>query len=64
MDDVRVYYKSSKPATFLTHEYTQGTDIQLAPGLENKLMHEACHFALKCFFNRDIKYGKKLTDKR
>ena len=34
MDDVRVHYNSSKPATVQALAYTQGTDIHVAPGQE------------------------------
>ena len=45
MDDVRVYYNSSKPATVQALAYTQGTDIHVAPGQEKCLPHEAWHVA-------------------
>jgi hypothetical protein len=45
MDDVRVHYNSSKPATVQALAYTQGTDIHLAPGQEKHLPHEAWHVA-------------------
>ena len=45
MDDVRVYYNSSKPATVQALAYTQGTDIHVAPGQEKHLPHEAWHVA-------------------
>lgn len=45
MDDVRVHYGSSKPATVQAHAYTQGTDIHIAPGQERHLPHEAWHVA-------------------
>lgn len=37
MDDVRVHYNSSKPATVQALAYTQGTDIHIAPGQEKHL---------------------------
>lgn len=43
MDDVRVHYNSSKPATVQALAYTQGTDIHVAPGQEKHLPHEAWH---------------------
>ncbi len=43
MDDVRVHYNSSKPATVQALAYTQGTDIHVAPGQEKLLPHEAWH---------------------
>lgn len=45
MDDVRVYYGSSKPAAVQAYAYTQGTDIYVAPGQERHLPHEAWHVA-------------------
>ncbi len=45
MDDVRVHYNSSKPATVQALAYTQGTDIHVAPGQEKHLPHEAWHVA-------------------
>src|ERR1700730_4412781 len=43
MDDVRVHYNSSKPATVQAHAYAQGTEIHLGPGQEQHLPHEAWH---------------------
>jgi len=45
MDDVRVHYNSSKPASVQALAYTQGTDIHVAPGQEQHLPHEAWHVA-------------------
>lgn len=45
MDDVRVHYNSSQPATVQALAYTQGTDIHVAPGQEQHLPHEAWHVA-------------------
>jgi len=45
MDNVRVHYNSSKPATVQALAYTQGTDIHVAPGQEQHLPHEAWHVA-------------------
>lgn len=45
MDDVKVHYNSSKPATVQALAYTQGTDIHVAPGQEQYLPHEAWHVA-------------------
>lgn len=45
MDEVRVHYNSSKPATVQALAYTQGTDIHVAPGQEQHLPHEAWHVA-------------------
>ena len=45
MDDVRVHYNSTKPATVQALAYTQGTDIHVAPGQEKCLPHEAWHVA-------------------
>ena len=45
MDDERVHYNSSKPATVQALAYTQGTDIHVAPGQEKHLPHEAWHVA-------------------
>ena len=43
MDDVKVHYNSSQPATVQALAYTQGTDIHVAPGQERYLPHEAWH---------------------
>jgi hypothetical protein len=43
MDNVKVHYKSSKPAQLNAHAYAQGADIHLAPGQEKHLPHEAWH---------------------
>jgi len=43
MDDVKVHYNSSQPATLQAHAYAQGTDIHIAPGQEKHLPHEAWH---------------------
>lgn len=45
MDDVKVHYNSSKPASLQAHAYAQGTDIHLAPGQDQHLPHEAWHVA-------------------
>ena len=43
MDDVKVHYKSGKPAQLNAHAYAQGTEIHLGPGQEKHLPHEAWH---------------------
>ncbi len=43
MDDVNVYYNSSKPAQLNAHAYTEGTTVYLASGQEKHLPHEAWH---------------------
>lgn len=43
LDDVKVHYNSSQPATLQAHAYAQGTDIHVAPGQEQHLPHEAWH---------------------
>ncbi len=43
MDDVKVHYNSTQPATLQAHAYAQGTDIHVAPGQEKHLPHEAWH---------------------
>lgn len=43
MDDVKVHYNSSQPATLQAHAYAQGTDIHIASGQEKYLPHEAWH---------------------
>ena len=45
MDDVKVHYNSSQPATVQALAYTQGTDIHVAPGQERHLPHESWHVA-------------------
>jgi len=41
LDDVRVHYNSSKPAQLQALAYTQGTEIHVASGQEEHLLHEA-----------------------
>ena len=43
LDDVRVHYRSPRPAALQAHAYAQGTDIHIAPGQERHLPHEAWH---------------------
>lgn len=43
MDNVKVHYNSSEPASLQAHAYAQGTDIHLASGQERHLPHEAWH---------------------
>ena len=43
LDDVKVHYNSSQPATLQAHAFAQGTDIHVAPGQEKHLPHEAWH---------------------
>ena len=43
MSDVRVHYNSLKPAKIGALAYTQGKDIDVAPGQERHLPHEAWH---------------------
>ena len=43
LDDVKVHRNSDKPAQLQAHAYAQGTDIQVAPGQEKHLPHEAWH---------------------
>lgn len=43
MDDVRVHYRSPKPAQLQAYAYTLGTEIHVAPGQEKHLPHEAWH---------------------
>jgi|GEM_PF-4943478 len=43
LSDVRVNYNSPKPAQLDAHAYTQGTAIEVAPGQERHLPHEAWH---------------------
>jgi hypothetical protein len=43
MQNVKVYYNSSKPADLHALAFTQGVDIHLAPGQERHLPHEAWH---------------------
>ena len=43
LDDVRVHYNSSQPATVQALAYTQGMDIHVASGQEQHLPHEAWH---------------------
>jgi hypothetical protein len=43
LDDVKVHYNSSQPASLQAHAYAQGTDIHVASGQEKHLPHEAWH---------------------
>lgn len=43
MDHVRVRYNSDKPAQMNAHAYTQGSNIEVAPGQEHHLPHEGWH---------------------
>jgi hypothetical protein len=43
MDDVKVHYNSSKPASLNALAYTQGSDIHIRPNAEKHLPHEAWH---------------------
>jgi len=43
LNDVKVHYNSSQPATLQAHAYAQGSDIHIAPGQEKHLPHEAWH---------------------
>ncbi|MGV3613335.1 MAG: DUF4157 domain-containing protein [Fluviicola sp.] len=43
LDDVKVHYNSSQPASLQAHAYAQGTAIHVAPGQEKHLPHEAWH---------------------
>lgn len=43
LDDVKVHYNSSQPASLQAHAYAQGSDIHVAPGQEKHLPHEAWH---------------------
>jgi hypothetical protein len=45
LDDVKVHYNSSQPASLQAHAYAQGSDIHVAPGQEKHLPHEAWHVA-------------------
>lgn len=43
LDDIKVYYNSSKPSQLRAHAYAQGHNIYVAPGQEESLPHEAWH---------------------
>ncbi|ESQ15696.1 MAG TPA: DUF4157 domain-containing protein [Chromatiaceae bacterium] len=43
MHDVRVHYRSPRPAAVNALAYTQGSDIHIGPGQERHLAHEAWH---------------------
>lgn len=43
MDDVKVYYHSSKPAQLHALAYAQGTNVYIASGQEKHLAHELTH---------------------
>lgn len=42
-DDVRIHYRSEKPAQLGALAYTQGTDVFVGPGQEQHLSHELGH---------------------
>ncbi len=43
LDQVKVHYNSTKPASIQAHAFAQGTDIHLAKGQEKHLPHELGH---------------------
>ena len=43
LDDVRVHYRSPRPARVQAAAFTQGTHIHVAPGQERHLAHEVWH---------------------
>ncbi len=43
MDDVRVHFRSARPAHVRARAYTRGTEIYVGPGQEAYLPHEAWH---------------------
>lgn len=43
LSDVRVKYNSDKPQKVQAHAYTQGTNIEIAPGQDRHVAHEAWH---------------------
>jgi hypothetical protein len=43
MDDVSVFYNSSKPTQLQAHAYAAGNEIHIAPGQEKHIAHEAWH---------------------
>ncbi|MCM1119692.1 MAG: DUF4157 domain-containing protein [bacterium] len=43
LDDVKVHYRSERPATLDALAYTQGTQVYLGPGQERHLPHELGH---------------------
>lgn len=43
MDDVKVHFNSPKPAQLQAHAFAQGSEINIAPGQEQHLPHEAWH---------------------
>jgi hypothetical protein len=43
MSDVKVNYNSNKPKQFDAHAYANGSEIEIAPGQEKHLPHEAWH---------------------
>ncbi|MEJ0103907.1 MAG: DUF4157 domain-containing protein [Bacteroidota bacterium] len=43
LDNVKVHYNSSKPAQLNAHAYAQGSEIEVGPGKEKHLPHEAWH---------------------
>ena len=45
MSNVNVNYNSSKPAQLNAHAYAQGNNIEIGPGQEKHLPHEAWHVA-------------------
>jgi hypothetical protein len=43
LDDVKVFYNSSKPAELGAAAYTEGSNVYIAPGQEEHLPHELWH---------------------
>ena len=43
LDNVKVHYRSPKPAQLQAQAYARGSEIHLAPGREHHLAHEAWH---------------------
>jgi len=43
MDHVKLHYNSNKPAQLQAHAYAEGSGIQVGPGQEKHLPHEAWH---------------------
>ena len=43
LDQVKVHYNSSKPASVQAHAYAQGNQVHLASGQEKHLPHELGH---------------------
>lgn len=68
MSDVKVNYNSNKPKQFDAHAYANGSEIEIAPGQEKHLPHEAWHVVQqkqnKVKPIEKTNYGKLINDEQ